>query len=196
MRVRVSSFPVALALTLAAATLPRVAGACDRLTRPLAQRIAAAVRPAAPPWARPLLTPPQLLRFDAANLRPFTYLLGYGGITLERLGTGGAAPFTAAVAVRCRDGQAELVTDPYAWATARALALRVQIGSAEQAAGYAAEVVSLGTGHRPDGASARRARGGYAVTVTLAPRQGDSPESVSTLELRVERDGTIAPATP
>jgi hypothetical protein len=196
MRLCTPSFTFVLAATLTAAALPRsVRAECDRLNRPLATRIAAVVRPQAPPRARLLLTPAQLLRFDAGNLHPFSYLLGYGGITLERLGTGGAAPFSAAVAVRRRDGRAEVVTDPYTWATARARELHLQLANAEQAAGYAAEVVSLARGQRPDSASARRRQGGFTVTVSLAPRQGDPAGAPLQLELRVERDGTIGPAS-
>jgi hypothetical protein len=155
----------------------------------------ALLRPGAPPWARPLLTPAQLLRFDATSLREMTYLLGYGTIALERLGINGAAPYTATAAVRCRDGRVELVADPLAWASARARELRVTIANAEHAANYAVEVLALRGGRRPDGAHATRRAGAFLVEVSLAPRVG-APNTAApeVLRLEVTRDGQIQTA--
>jgi hypothetical protein len=182
----------ACAGVLAALCAPRAAHAeCDRLTRAYATRVAAAARPHAPAWAVPLITPTQLARFDSAGLHELTYFLGWGAITLERLGTNGAAPFSASVVVHCRDGRAEYVSDPYAWANAHAQALHVSIGNAEQAAGYAAEVVSLGAGRRPDAANATRRGGVFVVEVSMAPRQGEASAAPQMLHIEVGRDGSV-----
>lgn len=183
-----------LALACAAALAPSTAQAeCDRLTRPLANRVAAAVRANAPPWARSLLTGEQLMRFDSGSLHPMTFFLGYGQITLERVGTGGVAPYSAAVVVQCRTGRVEFVREPYVWANARARALHLTIANAEQAAGYAAEVASLGAGRRPDGANATRRGPVWNVDVSLAARQGDSSAAGAAQSLRIEvgRDASI-----
>ncbi len=166
------------------------------MNRRVAARVSAAVRPGAPAWARPLLTPALVLQYERENLRPFTFLLGYAMLSVERLGLRGAPPFAAAVAVRCRDGQAELVADPIAWANARARELRLSIPNAEAAAGLVAEVISLQAGRRPDAANATRAAGSpvFRVTVSLAPRQGET--APASILLDVERDGTIRRATP
>lgn len=187
-RVRVFVFVTSLWLCAVVASRPAIAQ-CDHLTRPLAARVSAALGPSAPTWARPLVAPAQLVRFDAADYHPMTFFLGYSVVTVERLGVHGAPPFRATVVLRCRDRHAEIVEDPYAWANARARELHVQITSAEQAAGFAAEVVSMSTGHRPDGASASRQHGVYSVELTLAAHQGEtSPQS---LHLQVTRDGEI-----
>ncbi|MEI8256169.1 MAG: hypothetical protein WCJ30_10910 [Deltaproteobacteria bacterium] len=183
--------PSVLALVIATAlAAPRAAHAqCDHLTRPIAARLSAALTPAAPAWARPLIAPAQLMRFDSADYHPMTFFLGYSVVAIERLGVHGATPFRATVALRCRDRHAELIEDPYAWANARARELHVQIANAEQAAGFAAEVVALSTGHRPEGASASRQHGVFVVEITLAPHQGEtSPQS---LHLQVTREGEI-----
>jgi hypothetical protein len=161
------------------------------MNRRVAQRVSAALRPTAPAWARPLLTPPLVLQYERENLRPFTFLLGYALLPVERLGIRGAAPFAAAVVVRCRDANAQVVTDPIAWANDRARELRLTVANAEVAAGLAAEVISLQAGRRPDAANATRAAGSstFRVTVSLAPRQGETQSQ--TILLDVERDGTM-----
>jgi hypothetical protein len=161
------------------------------MNRRVAQRVSAALRPTAPAWARPLLTPPLVLQYELENLRPFTFLLGYALLPVERLGIRGAAPFAAAVVVRCRDANAQVVTDPIAWANDRARELRLTVANAEVAAGLAAEVISLQAGRRPDAANATRAAGSstFRVTVSLAPRQGETQSQ--TILLDVERDGTM-----
>jgi hypothetical protein len=161
------------------------------MNRRVAQRVSAALRPTAPAWARPLLTPPLVLQFERENLRPFTFLLGYALLPVERLGIRGAAPFAAAVVVCCRDANAQVVTDPIAWANDRARELRLTVANAEVAAGLAAEVISLQAGRRPDAANATRAAGSstFRVTVSLAPRQGETQSQ--TILLDVERDGTM-----
>ncbi len=186
--VRVPAFITAI--TLATLAAPGDARAqCDHLTRPIAARLSAALRPAAPVWARPLIAPAQLVRFDSADYHAMTFFLGYSVVTIERLGVHGAPPFRATVVLRCRDRRAEIVEDPYAWANARARELHIQITSAELAAGFAAEVVALSTGHRPDGASASRQHGVFVVEITLAPHQGET--SPTSLHLQVTREGEI-----
>lgn len=180
-------------MVVATLTLTERAAAAQSCTmsRRVAQRVSAALRPTAPAWARPLLTPPLVLQFERENLRPFTFLLGYALLPVERLGIRGAAPFAAAVVVRCRDANAQVVADPIAWANDRARELRLTVANAEVAAGLAAEVISLQAGRRPDAANATRAAGSstFRVTVSLAPRQGETQSQ--TILLDVERDGTM-----
>jgi hypothetical protein len=161
------------------------------MNRRVAASVSAALRPRAPAWAAPLLTPALVLRYERENLRPFSFLLGYALLPVERLGIRGAAPFSASVVVRCRDARAEVVADPIAWANERARELRLAVGNAEIAAGLAAEVISLQAGRRPDSANASRAAGSsvFRVTVSLAPRQGETQPQ--TILLDVERDGTM-----
>lgn len=186
-----SLFALSLALSSQAAS----AQSCT-MNRRVAQRVSAALRPGAPVWARPLLTPNLVLQYERENLRPFTFLLGYALLPVERLGVRGAPPFSAAVVVRCRDSNALVVTDPIAWANERARELRLTVANAEIAAGLAAEVISLQVGRRPDAASATRAAGSsvFRVTVTLAPRQGEAQGQ--TILLDVARDGTMRRANP
>lgn len=179
-----------VALSVAFAERAASAQSCT-MNRRVAARVSAALRPTAPAWARPLLTPQLVLQYERENLRPFTFLLGYALLPVERLGVRGAAPFSAAIVVRCRDAQAQIVSDPIAWANERARELRLTVGNAEIAAGLAAEVISLQAGRRPDAANATRAAGSstFRVTVSLAPRQGETQSQ--TILLDVERDGTM-----
>lgn len=187
---------VALALSVAASlstlalTQQAQAQSCT-MNRRVAARVSAVLRPTAPPWARPLLTPALVLTYERENLRPFTFLLGYALLPVERLGLRGAAPFQAAIAVRCSDGRAEVVRDPVAWGNAKATELHLTIPNAEAAAGLATEVISLQTGRRPDSASATRAAGSssFRVTVSLAPRQGES--AGQTMLIDVGRDAQM-----
>ncbi|MFO0559134.1 MAG: hypothetical protein U0269_14055 [Polyangiales bacterium] len=190
MRLAPVLFASSLALSLASAERSASAQSCT-MNRRIAARVSAALRPSAPAWARPLLTPPLVLQYERENLRPFTFLLGYALLPVERLGIRGAPPFSAAVVVRCRDAQAQVITDPIAWANERARELRLTVGNAEVAAGLAAEVISLQAGRRPDAANATRAAGSstFRVTVSLAPRQGETQSQ--TILLDVERDGTM-----
>jgi hypothetical protein len=161
------------------------------MNRRVAASVSAALRPTAPEWVRPMLAPAVLLRYEQQNLRPFTFLLGYALLPIERLGLRGTPPFAASVVVRCRDGRAEVVSDPVAWANERVRELRLSVSNAEMAAGLAAEVISLQAGRRPDAANATRAAGSsvFRVTVTLAPRQGETQPQ--TILLDIERDGTL-----
>ncbi len=185
---------LAIAVTLALGALAHTSTAhaqCDHMTRPIAARIANALQPAAPAWARTLLTPAQLVRFDAGSYHPMTFFIGYSTVTIERLGLAGAAPFRATIVVRCRDRRAEVVSDPYAWANARARELHLQIANAEQAAGYAAEVATMSTGHRPEGASASRRAGVFRAEITFLTRQGESTPAAP-LHLDVTREAEIS----
>lgn len=189
-----SSARVALASALCAfvtlAANDARAQSCS-MSRRVATSVSNALRPRAPAWARPLLTAPLVLQYERENLRPFTFLLGYALLPVERLGVRGAAPFAAAVVVRCRDARAEVVADPIAWANERARELHLTVSNAEIAAGIAAEVISLQAGRRPDSANATRAAGSsvFRVTVSLAPRQGEA--QAQTILLDIERDGTM-----
>jgi hypothetical protein len=193
MRSTITPLLASLGFGLAAQFAPSVAHAqqCGRLTRPIATRISAALRSTAPDWARALLTPAELVRFDTTNYHEMTYFLGYAMVNIERLGMRGAPPYRATVVVRCRDHRAELITDPYAWANARARELHVTVANAEQAAGYAAEVVSMSVGRRPDGASASRRAGVFQAEITFSPHQGDTAPSAP-LHLAITRDGEIS----
>jgi hypothetical protein len=184
--------PFLASLGLATVFAPSVAHAqCGRLTRPIAARVATALRPSAPDWARSLLTPAELVRFDTTNYHEMTYFLGYAMVNIERLGMRGAPPYRATVVVRCRDRHAEVVTDPYAWANARARELHLTIANAEQASGYAAEVVSMSVGRRPDGASASRRAGVYQAEITFSARQGETAPSAP-LHIAITREGEIS----
>lgn len=197
MRARIIAPVLAAVSTLAIGLHAHDANAvCDHLTRPFAARVSTVARLHAPPWARSLLTPVQLMRFDSAGLHELTYFIGYGAITLERLGTGGVAPYSVTVVVRCRDGRAEAISDPYEWANARARELHLSIARAEQAAGLAAEVISLSSGRRPDAANASRHGGVFRVDVSLSPRQGDSAAAPQMLVLEVGRDASVRRVEP
>jgi hypothetical protein len=184
--------PVLLASSFSLLFAPHHAAAQScTMNRRIAARVSEALRPSAPAWAQPLLTPALVLRYERDNLRPLTYLLGYALLSVERLGVRGAPSFSAAVVVRCRDARVQLITDPIAWANERARELHLTIGNAEIAAGFAAEVISLQAGRRPDAANATRAAGSstFRVTVSLAPRQGET--ETQTILLEIERDGTL-----
>lgn len=183
---------LAAAFALAAAHPARAE--CNRLTRPLANRISAAARRRAPAWARPLIAPAHLMRFDANGLHELTYFPGWSAITLERLGTRGAAPFQVTVVVRCREGRAQAIDDAYAWANATARALHITLANAQQAADFTAEVVALSAGARPEAANATRRNGAFRVEVSLAPRAGESSPRV--LHFEVTRDAVIQPVQP
>ncbi|MDP3275398.1 MAG: hypothetical protein Q8Q09_09405 [Deltaproteobacteria bacterium] len=166
------------------------------LNRRAAAHVSRALRSVAPAWARPLVTPAILLQYERENLRPFTYFLGYALLPFERLGINGAQPFRASVVLRCRDGAAEIVTDPLAWGNLHARELRMTITNAEMASGFATEVVTLQTGQRPETGRATRAAGSptFRVTITMAPRQGSTGTETQLYE--VERDATIRAVAP
>jgi hypothetical protein len=168
------------------------------MNRRIAARVSQMLRPTAPVWARALLTPALVLQYERENLRPFTFLLGYALLPVERLGLRGAPPFQAAVAVRCSDGRAEVVSDPIAWGNAKVRELHLSIPNAEAAAGLAAEVISLRTGRRPDSASATRAAGSstFRVTVTLAARQGESTPETMLIDVQRDAQMTLVPVVP
>ncbi len=179
------------AAALATLLAPEVASAgCRRLTRPLANRISAALSHQAPDWAKPLLSPVQLMRFDGGSLHDLTFFLGYSALNLERLGVNGAPPFNATVVIRCRDNRVDVVTDPYVWANTHARELHLSIANAEQAAGFAAEVVSLGIGRRPDSADASRQGPVFRVRVVMSPRQGSTPAAGGPDRIDIEVDRT------
>ncbi len=192
---RAIAVAIAAALALPLAFPASAQAECDHLTRPIAARLVAAMRPSAPAWVRPMLVPAQLVQYEAGNFHAMVFFLGYSSLSIERLGIRGAAPYAATVVLHCRGMRAQVITDPYAWANARARELHLALGNAEQAAGYTAEVVALGTGRRPEGAVATRQAGRFHVTVNMAPRQGTS-SATQQIEFDVGRDGSIVRTTP